>query len=94
MPPCRSRRSGGPCCTGAAFIVGGALALLEVAARCGRVEVFTLPVVLAGLMEPGSVVAYSLFLLLSDSISARDQRAAAGSSRPGVRRPSLLAQKL
>ena len=55
--------------------------------------VFTLAFVLAGLMEVGSVVASSLFLLLSDSLSARDQYAAAGSSRPGVRRPPLLARK-
>ena len=47
--------------------------VLEVAARCGGVVVLPLVLVLAGLMELGSVVAYSLFLLLSDSIAARDQ---------------------
>ena len=93
MPPCSSPGSGVTRLTSAASIRTLLLAGARVATRCGRVEVFTLVFVLAGLMEPGSVVAYSLFLLLSDSNAARDQRAAAGSSRPGVRRPSLLARK-
>ena len=67
--------------------------MLEVAARCGRVVVFTLVLVLAGLMELGSVVVCSLFSRLSDSIEARDQHAGAASLRPGVRHPPLLARK-
>ena len=54
--------------------------------------VFTLPVVLAGLMELGSVVASSLFLHPYDANAARDQRAAVASLRPGVRCPLLLAR--
>ena len=67
--------------------------VLEVAARCGRVVVLPLVLVLAGLMELGSVVVCSLFSRLSDSIEARDQHAGAASLRPGVRRPPLLARE-
>ena len=45
------------------------------------------------MIKLGSVVASSLFLHPSDAISARDQRAAVASLRPGVRRPPLLARK-
>ena len=58
------------------------LQVLEVAARCGRVVVLPLVLVLAGLMELGSVVVCSLFSRLSDSIEARDQHAGAASLRP------------
>jgi hypothetical protein len=67
--------------------------VVEVAARPGMMQVFTLPVVLAGLIKLGSVVASSLFLHPTNAFAARDQRAGAASLRPGVRRPPLLARK-
>ena len=90
--PCPRSRSGVAAWNAAECQVHAALQVLEVAARCGRVVVLTLVLVLAGLMELGSVVVCSLFSRLSDSIEARDQHAGAASLRPGVRHPSLLAR--
>ena len=90
--PCPRSRSGAAACNAAECKVREALQVLEVAARCGRVVVLPLVLVLAGLMELGSVVVCSLFSRLSDSVEARDQHAGAASSRPGVRHPSPLAR--
>ena len=91
--PCPRSRSGVAACNAAECQGYADLQVHEVAARLARVSVFTLTPMLAGLMEIGFVVVCSLFSRLSDSVEARDQHAGAASSRPGVRRPPLLARK-